>query len=451
MNRLKDKQALGLLATVSVGVGLLSSCSLVGDEQRDQTLEITSTETSTPQPKEPGEAQPSKRTTAPSSQESPPPSQAQVTAQANEPELEVANSWAKLAQEFRSGVAHIEATTCAGDSWSGSGFSIDSEYLVTAAHVAEQASVINVGIGDLTTSAIVIGRNPGYDIALLKLKDESTGYSFDLDHTATPIGTEVAVLGYPLVQASVFDRKSSQDSLKITSGLVSGVKESIHVGSHTIPNVIQTDAVINSGNSGGPVIAKDGSLVGLVSAVQREDSGSVSVDGTGFAIPSKRLSEAVTAWKARDIPEKSPECGDAGLTTDATVQKVVTSRHDHAESIAQALQDHGTALSTGNYSEAFNFLSPSMQQRSGGLEQWSAGLHSTSWISVEVEDVETVSVSAYKVRATIETHQAPEDAPNNSNQTCSLWSISYDFLLGDSKWTIERAIPLTDLTESCED
>ena len=149
---------------------------------------------------------------------------------------------------------------------SGTGWVYDAEkgLIVTNAHVASGAAEFEVGDSDEDLSpARVIGVAPCDDLAVLKvdstedLKTLPLGSQSDIEQ-----GDRVFVIGYP-------GNASIKDELVSTSGSVSVVETSIdselaeNAALPTYRNVIQTDAAINHGNSGGPMVDEDGKLVGV--------------------------------------------------------------------------------------------------------------------------------------------------------------------------------------------
>jgi S1-C subfamily serine protease len=164
-----------------------------------------------------------------------------------------------------------------GGSATGSGFVIDREgHVLTNNHVIEGASKVSVKLGDSETSydAEVVGTDPGTDIALLKVDaPESAFHPLALGRSAEmEVGDPVVAIGNPFG----LDRTA-------TTGIISALKRRITApNSFEIQNVIQTDAAINQGNSGGPLLDHRGRVLGINSQIATESGGS---DGIGFAVP----------------------------------------------------------------------------------------------------------------------------------------------------------------------
>jgi serine protease DegS len=158
----------------------------------------------------------------------------------------------------------------------GSGVIVDTAgHIITNNHVIANAETINVGLADdRVTPATVVGRDPDTDLALLsiKLKDLPVmplGRSDEIQ-----VGDVVLAIGDPLGLSQT-----------VTHGIVSATGRQ-QLGVATFENFIQTDAAINAGNSGGALINARGELIGINTAVlNKSNSGNLSVEGIGFAIP----------------------------------------------------------------------------------------------------------------------------------------------------------------------
>lgn len=163
---------------------------------------------------------------------------------------------------------------------SGSGFILSADgYIVTNYHVIDGANAIKVTLNNgQEYDATLIGGEETNDVAVLKVKDVTGLKPVVLgDSDTLVVGQQVSTIGNALGALSF-----SQ-----TSGHVSGVGRSVTMSDGTIINMIQTDCVINSGNSGGPLFDQYGRVVGITSAKYSNngDSSSASIEGIGFAIP----------------------------------------------------------------------------------------------------------------------------------------------------------------------
>jgi serine protease Do len=172
---------------------------------------------------------------------------------------------------------------------SGSGVIIDkSGYIVTNNHVVEGAATVQVVLYNTSKqiSATIVGTDAFSDLAVLKI-DPSV-----VPAVATFGDSDALELGQPVVAigSALGDYENS-----VTAGIVSGLHREIKdAGSTSLQDLIQTDAAINHGNSGGPLLDLNGNIVGINTAVVRSTGMSNDVaEGLGFAIPSNTVRQVV--------------------------------------------------------------------------------------------------------------------------------------------------------------
>ncbi|HET9147678.1 MAG TPA: trypsin-like peptidase domain-containing protein [Acetobacteraceae bacterium] len=162
----------------------------------------------------------------------------------------------------------------------GAGFIISPDgYIVTNHHVIAGASEIHVSMRDgQVYPAKLIGADAQADLALLKI---NTGHPLPFlkfgDSTRLADGDWVMAIGNPFGL-----------SFSVSAGVVSALHRDI--GSGPFDNFIQTDAAINRGNSGGPLLNENGHVIGIDTAIYSPSGGSV---GIGFAIPSSMIQPVV--------------------------------------------------------------------------------------------------------------------------------------------------------------
>ena len=153
----------------------------------------------------------------------------------------------------------------------GSGVIASSDgYIVTNVHVVADADEIVVRLGDHREyKAKVVGLDPRTDVALLKIEGSNLPALPFGDSDRLEVGEPVMAIGNP------FGLEQT-----VTSGIVSAKER--FIGSGPYDDFIQTDASVNPGNSGGPLVDTRGTLVGINTAIFSQTGGSV---GIGFAIP----------------------------------------------------------------------------------------------------------------------------------------------------------------------
>jgi S1-C subfamily serine protease len=161
----------------------------------------------------------------------------------------------------------------------GSGFVIDEDGLIlTNAHVVDAATDIQVTFSDShTVRATPVGKDPDTDLALLRVKGEGSVEPLDLgDSSTVQVGDPTIAIGNP------FGLERT-----LTTGVVSALQRRLTAPSgFTIDNVIQTDAALNPGNSGGPLLDARGHVIGINSQIATGgEGGSGGSVGIGFAVP----------------------------------------------------------------------------------------------------------------------------------------------------------------------
>ena len=163
-------------------------------------------------------------------------------------------------------------TTSQEDTGSGSGVIITSDgYIVTNNHVVGGAEHIRVYLQDGTEyDATVVGTDTYSDIAIIKIDAENLPAATLGDSGSAQVGDEVYAIGNPLGVLTS----------SVSRGIISGLDRTITIDDISM-TLMQTDAAVNPGNSGGGLFASTGELIGIVNA----KSSSIDVEGLGFAIP----------------------------------------------------------------------------------------------------------------------------------------------------------------------
>jgi putative serine protease PepD len=175
----------------------------------------------------------------------------------------------------------------------GSGFVYDSNgRIITNQHVVDGATSISVRFWNgKTYKAELVGSDPSTDLAVIKV-DAPAAVLTPLtlaDSNAVGVGDNVVAIGSP------FGLENT-----VTSGIVSALhRQMTSPNSFSIGDSIQTDAAINHGNSGGPLLNAEGQVIGVNAQIESDSGGS---DGVGFAIPSNTVksivSELISTGKA---------------------------------------------------------------------------------------------------------------------------------------------------------
>ena len=161
----------------------------------------------------------------------------------------------------------------------GSGFLFRSDgYILTNNHVVEDADKINVYLTSsaIPYEAVVIGRAPELDLAVIKIEGEELPYLYLGDSDQVSVGDWVVAIGNPYGLDHT-----------VTVGVISAKGRPLTIDDTVYQDLLQTDAAINRGNSGGPMLNLKGEVIGINTAVN------ASAQGIGFAIPSRTVMDVL--------------------------------------------------------------------------------------------------------------------------------------------------------------
>lgn len=199
----------------------------------------------------------------------------------------------------------------------GSGVVISPEgYIVTNNHVVQDAEEIFVTLGSKKYEAQLIGTDPSTDLAVVKIEAHNLKYTEFGNSDDLRLGEWVLAVGNPLNLQST-----------VTAGIVSAKNRNIDLltssynpeeGVFPVESFIQTDAAVNSGNSGGALVNKNGELVGINTAIA---SGTGYYAGYSFAVPSN-IVKKVTYDLIRHGEVQRVRLGINIMTNDSEVQEL---------------------------------------------------------------------------------------------------------------------------------
>jgi putative serine protease PepD len=192
----------------------------------------------------------------------------------------------------KNAVTYIVADTPEGQA-TGSGFVVSKDGLiVTNDHVVDGASQVQVKLGtsDKAQAAQVVGADPSRDLALLKVDGHDLPTLSLADSSSVSVGDPTYAIGNPFGLDHT-----------LTTGIVSALQRSLQApDGATISGAIQTDAALNPGNSGGPLLDSSGKVIGVNSQIQTGSSSGAEAGnvGIGFAIPSNTVKTFISEAKA---------------------------------------------------------------------------------------------------------------------------------------------------------
>jgi len=246
------------------------------------------------------------------------------------------------------GVVSIKATSAGGGD-SGTGIVLNDEGLIlTNNHVIAEGTSITVSPGkssNVNRTASVVGADPNSDLALIKVDPSGLGLTplKLVSSSSVEVGDSVYALGNPYGLTET-----------LTKGIVSALQREISApDGATIKNVIQTDAPLNPGNSGGPLLNAEGEVIGVNSQIAsdaaRTEGSQPGSTGVGFAISSTTVSEVIKAIESG---------GESSSGSGQTESGAGTERRSGSESAGGAQSPYGVESPYGGSSEGGQVESP---------------------------------------------------------------------------------------------
>lgn len=293
------------------------------------------------------------------------------------------------------GVVMIRATTCEGEGV-GSGFLVSPHQVLTAAHVVQGAASVAVGHDEEVYAATVTGIDSDADVALLDLTQPiAGGHVFDLATDQIPAGTEVAVIGHPL-----------GDPLTITEGNVSRSDDQLW------PDV-QLDVSVSPGNSGGPVLDRDGNVVGVLLAKDTER------EGLAYALRSDFVLPVLTGGAT--LPAFRPAACAAPLGPDHTQIPRVPAEVTLRDAIAETFANYFGGINGGDYRRAYAELAPAFRA-TVDYASFADGVSTSFDFDFRVRSV-TPTLDGAEVWLEFVSLQAPSQGPQG--ESCTEWTLDY--------------------------
>jgi serine protease Do len=220
----------------------------------------------------------------------------------------------------------------------GSGFLISPDgYVLTNDHVAGNAKEITVTMTDgKTYNAKLVGTDQMADVALLKIEGTDLPYLRLGNSDDVIIGEWVIALGNPFGLFQINDKPT------VTVGVVSNTEVNLRGGGEQgeeriYRGMIQTDAAINSGNSGGPLLNTLGEVIGVNSVIWTPNQGNI---GLGFAIPVNRVKRVVAELKANGKVDRDYWVGMQVQTVDQRIAQYF--KLDKAEGVIVTEVERGS-------------------------------------------------------------------------------------------------------------
>lgn len=294
----------GLVAVLLVAVvflgGLVSALGIVNAQlfaklNRHESAEPVSFVAET-QPTEPSS------TDEPAQQEPTLPTQTSPASVENIPQEDALS----LQEIYARNIDSVVSITCrrSGGTGTGTGVILSTDgYIVTNCHVVEGAVAVTVLLTDgRELSAQIVGVDAASDLAVIRVDAGDLIPAVFGDDRVLRVGDAVAAIGDPL---GVEFRGT------FTNGIVSAINRDVTTGGRTM-SLIQTNAALNSGNSGGPLINCYGQVIGINTLKIGTFTDSAGVDGLGFAIPSTTVQEIAGQLIGQGYVSGRPSMGISG-------------------------------------------------------------------------------------------------------------------------------------------
>lgn len=215
---------------------------------------------------------------------------------------------------YEKNIPSVVSISCSfsGGSASGTGLILsEAGYIVTNSHVVEGAKAIEVLLSDgRVLQASLVGADTVSDLAVLQVTADDLIPAVLGDSTSLRVGDLVVAIGDPL---------GIELRGTMTDGIVSAINRDVDVGGRTM-SLIQTNAALNSGNSGGPLINCYGQVIGINTMKMGDSMSYAGVEGLGFAIPSTTVSDIVNQLIEKGYVSGRPYLGIEGETISSFYQ-----------------------------------------------------------------------------------------------------------------------------------
>ena len=208
-------------------------------------------------------------------------------------------------------VVSISCQTYEGN-FTGTGVILSADgYIVTNAHVVEDAMAVTVLLTDERSfDASIVGTDPVSDLAVLRIEGDNLHPAQFGDSSTLRVGDSVVAIGDPL---------GMELRGTMTNGIISAINRDVTTEGRTM-TLIQTNAAMNSGNSGGPLINCYGQVIGINTMKISTFTDRAGVEGIGFAIPSATVKEIVEQLVAQGYVSGRPTLGLSGESVSSFYQ-----------------------------------------------------------------------------------------------------------------------------------
>lgn len=281
------------------------------------------------------------------------------------------------------GVVRIDGTF-----GSGSGFVIDKKYVVTNNHVVmDNPNLYVTDKGGRKHMASVFSTTVIKDLALLEIEDGMDASKLDWSENAPNLGEDVYAVGFP---------RDMMDALSksITKGIVSAYTKDPYDNRM----YIQTDAALNAGNSGGPLLNQCGDVVGV------NTSSMLDMSGVNFALMGS---------EARDTVNKLFESGKSRNSTEIA--------KEYPSEPTEVVSRYYSSLARGNFEISYDYFS-AKRKKELPKENWIKGI-SDATLMINLKSVEKINITSVKVNFLATEYR---DQKIQTNEFEGEWNLVYE-------------------------
>jgi len=287
--------------------------------------------------------------------------------------------------------------------------------VATVDHVTDEATNITLKQdGVPVATGTVVGEDQDRDVALVEASRSLTGHIFKLATRSPELGENVAAIGFPLGLP-----------LTVTKGSVSGLDRTIPIDGISRARLVQTDAAVNPGNSGGPLISQEtGEVIGLV------DLGATQANGLAFAVSAEVAAPLLAAWRAAPQAAPRPACSPPPEEPHSTPEASYPT--SAAAEIVNTLDRHFGEVEEGDYSAAWQDFTPDEAEHLKGEQTWIEGQKAAAPQHF-VLNVQPELTSATTATASI------VEFKTNSTNGCQEWQGHWSMIREGQEWKIALA------------
>ena len=328
----------------------------------------------------------------------------------------------------------VEVTTCTGYE-SGSGFLVGPRMIATAAHLLEGAQTVAVrGLHDESLGT-VIGTDKERDVALIRTTaDVGVGDPLVFSEDEPQQGDDIVAIGYP-------DGRPQTP----TTGTVSRLGQSVDVDERRLHDLVQFDADVSAGSSGGPLLDLHGAVIGMT------DKADDYVAGLNYAVSSKTARPLVAAWidsPAEAIPARCParKTSVKDRSDSADGPGIAFAMRGYYDNLNAAVEHRETDpdASMSEYYAAYQTVTGRLLKTFGSINEFRDDRLNVRYSKVRVVSVRRVDEVTDSAEVTNQ-----RTVSEDGDEKCTYYHYRYQMRLASGLWTLDGREPLSDNASRC--